>query len=134
LIVVPESLAADADGRPVGQPSFAFRQVLDHVLAAAGPADHVYLAPANAFGGAVTEEVAAYHYLVGKQPCFKVLCPGINLPAITARPRYVDTWDNAVLLGGTIDRHKADFELVTTWLHARRAYLRDRLKYGCRAR
>jgi len=44
-VVLPKSLAADENGRPTDQSSFASRQVLKYVLTAAGPADHIYLAP-----------------------------------------------------------------------------------------
>lgn len=56
FIIVPESLEADPKGFPTDRPSFAFRQVLDHVLSMAVPSDNVYLAPANTFGGAMAEE------------------------------------------------------------------------------
>ncbi|MEJ1974400.1 MAG: ElyC/SanA/YdcF family protein [Lacunisphaera sp.] len=118
---MPESLEADLAGRPTGQPSFAFRQVLAYVLQTAEANDQVYLAPANAFGGALTEEQVAYHYLRAKHARFQLRCPGINLPAIVDRPAYVDTWDNAVLLSRVIAKEGMNFELVTTALHARRA-------------
>ena len=121
FIVVPESLAADEAGKSIDRPSFAYRQVLEYVLKVAGSNDLVYLAPANTFGGSVTEEQAAYKYLIHHQARFKVMCPGINLPPISDRPSYVDTWNNAILLRGVINSPGMEYELVTTWLHARRA-------------
>ncbi|MBI2497634.1 MAG: YdcF family protein [Opitutae bacterium] len=118
---MPESLAADAAGRPTDQPSFAFRQVLEQVLKLAGADDRVYLAPANSFGGAVTEEQAAYHFLRSRQAAGRLLCPGLTLPAVVGRPDYLDTWGNAILLRQVLDRPEAAFELVTTQLHAARA-------------
>lgn len=120
-IVVPESLAADAAGRATDRPSFAYRQVLEYALQVAGPADRVYLAPANSFGGPVTEELAAYNFLRSRQAACALLCPGLTLPAVTGRPAYVDTWTNAILLRRVLDRRDAGFELITTHLHAPRA-------------
>jgi hypothetical protein len=121
FIIVPESLSADEAGRPRGEPSFAYRQVLDYAARSAGPADRVYLAPANSFGGAITEERAAYLYLAGQQPQFELYCPGVNLPALEHPASYVDTWGNAYLLRSVMDIRGKAFELITTHLHAPRA-------------
>jgi len=120
-LIVPESLEADENGIATGRPSFAFRQILDQVLQLSRPEDWVYLAPANTFGGATTEEVAAFNYLKVHNPSFVIWCPGVTLPAIINRPEYVDTWHNAVLLSQIIDLRGMIFELVTTSLHAPRA-------------
>jgi hypothetical protein len=121
FIVVPESLSADAAGRPTGKPSFAYRQVLDYAGRTAERNDRVYLAPANTFGGSITEERAAYAYLTDRQPQFELLCPGINLPSLAQHDGYVDTWGNAILLRSVLEIRSKTFELITTHLHAQRA-------------
>jgi uncharacterized SAM-binding protein YcdF (DUF218 family) len=121
FIVVPESLSADEKGRPLGEPSFAYRQVLEYAARTATVEDRVYLAPANSFGGPVTEERAAYQYLVALQPQFELYCPGFNLPALAQTANYVDTWGNAYLLRSVLDIRGKTFELITTHLHAPRA-------------
>ena len=61
VIVVPDGLAWQ-DGKALAKPSFVYRAVLDAALARPGT-DTLLLAPANAFGGPVTEEEAAEAYL-----------------------------------------------------------------------
>jgi hypothetical protein len=121
FIVVPESLSADEEGHPTGKPSFAYCQVLDYVVRTVAADDRVFLAPANSFGGSITEERAAYLYLVERQPQFELICPGINLPSHTQQVGYVDTWGNAALLRSVLDIRGMSFELITTHVHAPRA-------------
>jgi uncharacterized SAM-binding protein YcdF (DUF218 family) len=121
FVVVPESLSVDEAGRPTGKPSFAYCQVLDYVIRTAAADDRVVLAPANSFGGSITEERAAYEYLAERRPLFELLCPGINLPSLPRQERYVDTWGNARLLRSVFDIRGKSFELITTHLHAARA-------------
>lgn len=122
FIVVPESLEADAQGRPTDRPSFVYRQVLDHVRVLARPDDTVYLAPANAFGGAVREEAAAWAYLMGAAPpSFALLCPGRNLGDYRPPAGYIDTFGNAAELLRLVAVAGRSFELVVARPHARRA-------------
>lgn len=87
-IVVPDGLAADARGRPVPEPSFVYRAVLEWVAREAGAADQIYLAPANAFGGDMTEQEAGRRFL---EPLTRasIAC------APTIGGGYVDTRGNA---------------------------------------
>jgi len=57
VVVVPDGLAA-RNGQALAEPSFVYRAVLDAALASP-PQDIIVLAPANAFGGPMTEEEAA---------------------------------------------------------------------------
>jgi hypothetical protein len=123
FIVIPEGVKAGPDGRGLAEPSFVYRQVLDHALALAGPADEVYLAPANAFGGPLREEEAARLYLERRGAPFRIRHPGFNLPANERRPRYVDTLDNARLLRDALGGTAGAFELVCAHRHAPRAAL-----------
>lgn len=121
FIVIPEGVRAGPDGRGVGEPSFVYRQVLDATRHLAGADDEVYLAPANAFGGPLTEEEAARRYLEGHRVPFKILHPGFNLPANRHRPRYIDTLDNARLLREALGGPAGAFELVCAHPHVPRA-------------
>lgn len=97
VIVVPDGLAKDArTGKTTTEPSSVYRQVLDLVHAKIG-ATTIYLAPANRFGGPITEQEAAWNYLsrMGRR----------NLVApVYQTPPYVDTWGNAVLLRRFLER------------------------------
>jgi uncharacterized SAM-binding protein YcdF (DUF218 family) len=121
FIVIPEAVKAGPDGLGIGEPSFIFRQVLEFTLRLAGPADEVYLAPANAFGGTITEEEAARAYLERQQAPFRILHPGFNLPPYRTRPRYIDTLDNARLLRESLGSAGGGFELICANRHTARA-------------
>lgn len=121
FIVIPEGVKAGPGGVGLGEPSFVYRQVLDFTLQLAAAGDEVYLAPANAFGGPLREEEAAQRHLAARGAPFRILYPGFNLPANRARPRYVDTLDNARLLKAALGSAEDDFELVCSQRHARRA-------------
>ena len=54
--MVPDGLAADARGRSLGAPSFAYRWVLDWLLAHAAAEDRILLAPGTAERGMVADE------------------------------------------------------------------------------
>jgi uncharacterized SAM-binding protein YcdF (DUF218 family) len=95
-IVVPDGLAAAA-GRPLPEPSFVYRRVLDWTARHAAGGDRIYLAPANAFGGPVTEQEAGYRYL---QP----LTPVPITWAPTNERRYVNTRGNARLLRAHLEQ------------------------------
>jgi len=122
FIVVPEALEAGGDGRPTDRPSFAYRQVLDHVARLAGAGDRVFLAPANSMDGPTTEELAAWAYLANRGPhAFAFFCPGVNLGDYRHDGSYVDTWGNAARLARVLDHRAAEFDLVVAAPHARRA-------------
>ncbi len=121
FIVIPEGVKAGPDGRSIDEPSFIYRQVLDFTLRVARPEDEVYLAPANAFGGPVTEEQAARRYLSDRQAPFRLFHPGHNLPANVTKPAYIDTLDNARLLREALGTAAGEFELVCASHHAPRA-------------
>lgn len=97
VVVVPDGLAAQ-DGKALAEPSFVYRAVLDAALTRPH-SDVIVLAPANAFGGPLTEEEAAERYLRAQG----------WTGAILRQPRvegdYVDTRGNA--------RH------LRVWLQAR---------------
>jgi hypothetical protein len=100
LVVVPDGLAA-RDGQTLAEPSFVYRAVLDAALAR--PEDEVIvLAPANSFGGPLTEEEAAERYLRARGRTGPVLRP----PPV--KGGYIDTRGNA--------RH------LRLWLQARQAW------------
>lgn len=121
-IVVPESLEADRAGRATVRPSFVYRQVLRRVREIARPGDTVYLAPANAFGGPLTEEQAAWHFLQeAGGPAFDLRCPGMNLGEFRRGDAYIDTYGNAKELARVLPAAGRDFELVVAEPHARRA-------------
>ena len=121
FIVIPEAVKAGPDGVGIGEPSFIFRQVLDFTLRTAGPEDEVYLAPANTFGGPLSEEQVARDYLQRQQARFRILHPGFNLPAYRSRPRYIDTLDNARLLRESLGSAGPGFELICANRHTPRA-------------
>jgi uncharacterized SAM-binding protein YcdF (DUF218 family) len=119
FIVVPESLEF-ASGKPLARPSFIYRQVLDWVIAQAEAGDEIYLAPANNYGGSVTEEQAADEYLRQRAIAGSVYCPGRNLGPYAHDGAYVDTWGNAERLARWVDRARG-YDLVAGEFHARRA-------------
>jgi len=91
-IVVPDGLAADDAGRALGEPSFVYRAVLDRVLDESAPGDRILLAPANRFGGEVSEQEAARRYLAERGATAGIVCFEVD------DRRYVDTRGNARLL------------------------------------
>lgn len=92
FIVVPDGLAADRQGRALAAPSFAYRWVLDWVASNLGSDDEVLLAPANRFGGEVSEQEAARRYLFGLGVSASIVCFEADVGA------YIDTRGNARLL------------------------------------
>lgn len=88
IVIVPDGLAA-AGGKALAQPSFAYRAVLDAALQRP-PQDILMLAPANRFGGTITEEEAAEVYLRARGRTGVILRP----PPV-AGGAYVDTSGNA---------------------------------------
>lgn len=100
VVIVPDGLEWE-DGRTLPRPSFVYRAVLDAALRR--PAgDVLLLAPANAFGGPLTEEEAAERYLRAAGRAGEILRP----PPV--RNGYVDTRGNA--------RH------LRLWLEARQSW------------
>ena len=76
----------------MAQPSFVYRQVLDRLTQKVGPGDRILLAPANRFGGEVSEQEAARRYLVAHGLTVGVVCFEVDVGS------YVDTRGNARLL------------------------------------
>jgi uncharacterized SAM-binding protein YcdF (DUF218 family) len=97
--VVPDGLAADARGRSLGAPSFAYRWVLDWLLAHAAAEDRILLAPANRFGGEVAEHEAARDYLRARGLAAPVVCFEVDPTG------YIDTRGNARLLRRHLEQH-----------------------------
>jgi hypothetical protein len=87
VVIVPDGLASDG-GRTLPQPSFVYRAVLDAALRRPQD-DMLLLAPANSFGGLITEEEAAERYLRAAGRNGAILRP----PPVTGG--YVDTRGNA---------------------------------------
>lgn len=117
-IVVPDGLAADDHGRPLPEPSFVYRAVLDWIAARVPPEDCIYLAPANRFGGGTTEQEAGRQYL---EPITKA-----EIVAGPSRaPDYIDTRGNARLLRRELEAAGrwplANAHLVSYTLHLPRA-------------
>ena len=100
-LVVPEGLEADADhaGRATDEPSGYYRAVLDSVASAVSGGDVVMLAPANSFGGPMSEHHAGKRYLGSRLPHgVQIECPeGSNAS-------YLDTLDNAIELRNHLER------------------------------
>lgn len=92
LIVVPDGLAVDGAGRPLPQPSFVYRWVLDWVADNVEAGDRILLAPANKFGGQVSEQEAARRYLEGRGVGSSIVCFEADSDS------YIDTRGNARLL------------------------------------
>lgn len=91
-IVVPDGLAADQNGTPLPAPSFVYKSVLDELLKVANTSDQIYLAPANKFGGEVSEQQVAHEYLLKMNGDLNV----ISFETHTSS--YIDTRGNAVHL------------------------------------
>lgn len=96
-VVVPDGLAAGNDGGALPLPSCVYRAALDQAAAAAGPGDCIYLAPANRFGGEVTEQEAGRRYL---EPLTSARIVSVD----TGDPDYIDTRGNARLLRRHLER------------------------------
>ncbi len=119
VVVVPDGLAA-RDGKALAEPSFVYRAVLDAVLAR--PQDDVILlAPANAFGGPLTEEEAGERYLRARGRTGAILRP----PQVEGG--YVDTRGNARHLREWLQARQTwplpRARLLVAERHARRALL-----------
>jgi hypothetical protein len=114
-IVIPEGLAGDGRGRPLGAPSFVYRQVLDYVLERYAEGDTVYLAPANTYDGK-TEHELAFRYLKAKNSGCHVRVPSATYE------KYVDTRDNARLLRAFLGEayREIPFVLICAALHSYR--------------
>lgn len=119
-VVVPDGLASDARGHALAEPSFVYAWVLDWVAGEATSRDTVYLAPANRFGGSVTEQEAARLYLEARGVQNAVCCH-------TGSQHYVNTRGNARLLREFLELRRrwplAGATLVAYHLHLRRARL-----------
>jgi uncharacterized SAM-binding protein YcdF (DUF218 family) len=119
IVVVPDGVAAK-DGSALPEPSFVYRAVLDRALRRPQE-DVILLAPANAFGGPLTEEEAAENYLRahGRN--------GVILRPPRVRNGYVDTRGNAFHLRQWLQAQGlwplAQARLLVAARHARRARL-----------
>lgn len=91
FVVVPEGLEADAGGAGTAAPSGPFGLVLDRVASIARANDQIFIAPANDFGGPLSEQEAAFLYLRSRTTT-KI----IRFAA--ASEDYIDTRGNAALL------------------------------------
>ena len=90
-IIVPDGLAASDSGKALTKPSFVFRWVLDWLVENIQKEDVIYLAPANKFGGNISEQEAAKKYL-------NKTIPNTIVSFEPSEERYIDTRGNAVLL------------------------------------
>ena len=120
VIIVPDGLSAGGKPlRALPEPSFVYRAALDHA-GASFPGATLYLAPANRFGGATTEQEAASRYLKGKG-VERIVCPDSPMDG------YIDTRGNARVLREYLERRgQWPLEpaiLVAAKRHARRARL-----------
>lgn len=117
IVVVPDGLEADSKGRPLPKPSFVFEAVLNKVIASYSQ-NSIFIAPANTFGGRVTEHEAAYVYLIERG------CKNVFFPALS-RDTYIDTMGNAILLRDYIKKEQIwplpPVTLVVSKFHASRA-------------
>lgn len=124
-IVVPDGLAADQSGRALPQPSFVYRAVLDWTAQHARPDDRIYLAPANRFGGHVTEQEAGQRYLEPRTAATIVTCPSPD-PG-EGDSAYINTRGNARLLRRWLESREEwplpEVQLVAYRRHLRRASL-----------
>ena len=119
VVVVPDGLRA-ANGRTLAEPSFVYRAVLDAALVRPAE-DVILLAPANDFGGPLTEEEAAERYLRAKGRTGPILRP----PPV--KGGYVDTRANARHLREWLEARQdwplSRAVLVVAARHSRRARL-----------
>jgi uncharacterized SAM-binding protein YcdF (DUF218 family) len=92
IVVVPDGLETDAAGRPLPRPSFVYRWVLDWVAEHVEAGDHILLAPANRFGGDVSEQEAARRYLVERGVEAPIVCCEVDFDS------YLGTRENARFL------------------------------------
>lgn len=118
VIVVPEGLARDRNsGKPLAEPSFVFRAVLEYTLAHFRDC-RILVAPANRFGAAASEQEVGSTWLTG-QGC------GDVATVAHREGRYIDTWSNAVILREWLAARGAwplgACVLVVAFRHARRA-------------
>lgn len=108
------------DGVTLSEPCFVYRAVLNAALARPG-GDTLLLAPANAFGGPLTEEGAAEQYLRAQGRQGPILRP----PPVNGG--YVDTRGNALHLRRWLQANGQwplqRVRLMVARLHARRAEL-----------
>ena len=118
IVVVPEGLAANSQGRALPVPSFVYRSVLDAVAAEATTEDTIYLAPGNCFDSGVTEQEAGGEYLKSRSNA------SIIVPC-TPCVDYIDTRGNARLLREFLEQEgqwpMGPVRLYVVWLHAKRA-------------
>jgi hypothetical protein len=120
-VVVPDGLAASADGTALPEPSFLYRQVLDHVAGWSLKGWEILLAPGNRFGGATLEQEAACRYLRQRAPDARVRFPRC------ADATYVDTYANAAVLRAYLQQRgrwpAGPVDLVCARRHSVRAEL-----------
>ena len=118
-MIVPDGLAA-RDGKTLAEPSFVYRAVLDAALARP-EGEVILLAPANSFGGPLTEEEAAERYLKDAGRTGPIARP----PPVGGG--YVDTRGNARHLREWLQTQGAwplsDARLLVAARHAARARL-----------
>ena len=128
VVIVPDGLAA-LGGKALPEPGFVYRAVLEAALRRP-PQDILVLAPANAFGGAVTEEEAAETWLRAAGRDGTILRPP---PARSGR--YIDTSGNARLLRQWLEERRAwplaKAVLLVADRHASRAQLCFRKEGFC---
>jgi hypothetical protein len=119
FIVVPDGLAADADGNPLLKPSFVFRPVLEATAGLTQDSDTVYVAPGNNFGAMRYEQEVAAEYLRTLKPAMSVIAP------VIATRGYIDTFGNARFLKPALkhDIASTQFVLICTQIHSLRAEL-----------
>lgn len=115
-IVIPEGIAASADGKPLAYPSFVYRQVLDYLLDIVKSEDKIYLAPANDFGCGRYEQETAYNYLKERNGYLNIACP------VFKTEEYIDTYGNALYLKNFLKGEiQTSFDMVCANIHSYRA-------------
>ena len=122
IVVVPDGIRADEKGNVTAEPSFVYQSVLDSVInfvKSRHSMATVYLAPANNFGGELTEQEIAQKYLK-KHGIQNVNC------FVAETNNYIDTLGNATLLKNYLLDNKIPFplkdcHLFVAHIHARRA-------------
>ncbi len=117
FIVVPEGLEY-CDGKVTDKPSTAFCLVLERLSKIAKPEDHIFLAPANHFGGPLYEQEAAYNFLKDTVSS-KIHVPKSNFE------NYLDTRHNALFLRDYLKQNNLwplnNVKLVVLETHIKRA-------------